>query len=211
MEEKEKTIIKILKAPIRLILLYKLRLWIYFLINPMGKTVYYWERVTTCCRKNIADFMVDIPKQNIVKNPVIEIGAGGEAFNKNIFGERYKFIATDICYFKGFIDVVCNGESLPFKSNSVGTIICTETLEHIPEYNKAIKEFYRVLLDNGSLILTVPFGYRLHQKLDYWRFTPDGLKYILKPYFKEINIKTYNYGKADNMFPLNICLTAVKK
>jgi SAM-dependent methyltransferase len=211
MEEKEKTIIKILKAPIRFILPYNLRLWIYILTDPSRKVRYWWDRVTICSRENIANFMADVLKQNIVKNPIVEIGTGPYEFNKDLFSKRYKFIATDMRYYGSIIDTVCYGENLPFLSSSVGTVICSEVLEHVPKFIKVIEEIYRVLMDGGVLVLTTPFGYHFHDNPnDYWRFTTYGLKYILNPYFKDIDIKMYSYIKDDE-FPLNICLTARKK
>ena len=211
MEEKEKILVRILKAPIRFFLPYNLRLWIYILRDPSRKVTHWWDKVTICSRENIASFMADILKQNIVKNPIVELGTGPYRFNKDLFGKRYKFIATDIRYYEGIIDTVCCGENLPFSSSSAGTVICSEVLEHVPKFIELIKEICRVLMDDGVLVLTTPFGYHFHDSPnDYWRFTTYGLKYILNPYFKDINIKMYSYIKDDE-FPLNICLTASKK
>ena len=45
---------------------------------------------------------------------------------------------------------------LKLKSESVDVLICTEVLEHIPEYQQVIREFKRVLKRDGTLILTFP-------------------------------------------------------
>ena len=60
-------------------------------------------------------------------------------------------------------------ENLPFRDNCLGLIICTEVLEHLSLPEKAIREFYRILKDNGVLIGTVP---SIHP---VWRFR----KYLL--------------------------------
>ena len=63
--------------------------------------------------------------------------------------------------------------------NSIDTIVCTSVLEHIFECNKAISEIYRVLKPKGKLLLTVPYGFPQHDKVDYWRFSEDYFFHIL--------------------------------
>ena len=45
---------------------------------------------------------------------------------------------------------------LPFKDESVGVIVCTEVIEHVPEYDEVLREFKRVLQPNGLLIISFP-------------------------------------------------------
>jgi ubiquinone/menaquinone biosynthesis C-methylase UbiE len=45
-------------------------------------------------------------------------------------------------------------------------IICISVLEHVFEYDKAINEIERVLKPGGKLLLTVPFGFPHHDKVD---------------------------------------------
>lgn len=49
---------------------------------------------------------------------------------------------------------VADAQSLPFDSNSFDLIFSCECLEHVPDPQKALNEFYRVLKPSGSLILT---------------------------------------------------------
>jgi SAM-dependent methyltransferase len=46
--------------------------------------------------------------------------------------------------------------NLPFKTKSVGLIIAMDILEHLDDDTRGINESYRVLKENGLLILTVP-------------------------------------------------------
>ena len=45
---------------------------------------------------------------------------------------------------------------LPFKDNSFDLIVCSEVLEHLHEYNDAIKEMKRVLKPGGKFFASVP-------------------------------------------------------
>jgi SAM-dependent methyltransferase len=46
--------------------------------------------------------------------------------------------------------------SLPFKTNSIETIIATDILEHLDDDSIGIKEIHRALTRGGTVILTVP-------------------------------------------------------
>ena len=48
--------------------------------------------------------------------------------------------------------------SMPFNDNSFDLILCYHILEHIKEDDKAIKELFRILSENGVLLLQVPFS-----------------------------------------------------
>ena len=49
---------------------------------------------------------------------------------------------------------------LSFDDRSFDSILSFDVLEHVPDYRKALAEFYRVLDKGGQLILTAPFTFR---------------------------------------------------
>lgn len=66
---------------------------------------------------------------------------------------------------------------LDIPSNSIDTIISFSVLEHVSEPFETIKEFKRVLKENGIFIISVPQYWHLHgEPYDFLRFT----KYILR-------------------------------
>ena len=46
--------------------------------------------------------------------------------------------------------------SLPFPDQSIDLIVCSEVLEHLHEYNDAVREIYRVLKPGGKFYASVP-------------------------------------------------------
>jgi SAM-dependent methyltransferase len=74
-------------------------------------------------------------------------------------------------------DVLYDGKRLPFEDKTFDTVLSVQVLEHTPRPGDLISEMARVLRDDGILIMTVPFSFRLHEEPhDYLRFTPHILR-----------------------------------
>lgn len=58
---------------------------------------------------------------------------------------------TPLCLY-----IQADGNTLPFADQSIDHLICSEVLEHIPEYSKFLHEINRVLKPGGSLSISVP-------------------------------------------------------
>ena len=77
-------------------------------------------------------------------------------------------------------------QSLPYKDNSFDFVISDQVIEHLENPKKAIEESYRVLKRGGIAIHTTCFMNYIHYcPKDYWRFSPDALRYLCKD-FSEI-------------------------
>jgi SAM-dependent methyltransferase len=72
-----------------------------------------------------------------------------------------------------YLDVTCDlNAPLPFGSDEFDTIILSDVLEHIAEPGALWKEMSRILKQDGKIILSVPFYYKLHEvPFDYFRYT----------------------------------------
>ena len=57
---------------------------------------------------------------------------------------------------KSLVISVASAESLPFADESFDKIICSEVLEHIPDYRGVLDEIVRVLKPDGVLAISVP-------------------------------------------------------
>src|SRR5262245_9732345 len=80
------------------------------------------------------------------------------------------------------VDVVADGQCLPFPDNHFDFVICAETLEHDTAPWLTAKEIQRVAKNSGLVIVTVPgIGFPRHDyPSDYWRFTTDGLALLFQ-------------------------------
>jgi len=52
--------------------------------------------------------------------------------------------------------IIADTQLLPFKDQTNKIVVCSETLEHVPNYKKAFSELVRVTSKSGYLCLTVP-------------------------------------------------------
>jgi len=79
------------------------------------------------------------------------------------------------------VDLQC----LPFDSFSFDYVISDQVLEHLLDPKKAIEESYRVLRENGVAIHTTCFINYIHRNpIDLWRFSPEALRHLCKPFSK---------------------------
>lgn len=77
-------------------------------------------------------------------------------------------------------DYIFDGTHIPFETNSLDAIICTEVLEHAVDPEKLLDEMHRVLKPNARLLITVPFIWGLHElPYDFRRYTSEGIKKII--------------------------------
>ncbi len=76
--------------------------------------------------------------------------------------------------------------SLPFDDSSFDSIMAIEVFEYTSSPQKAISEIIRVLKNNGTFVMSVPFLYPYHD--DYLRFTENYLRKILLKKFLKIEI-----------------------
>lgn len=76
--------------------------------------------------------------------------------------------------------LVGDATRLEFADNAFDALICSEVLEHLPDYNAALAEIRRVLKPDGRLCITVPHAWpeRICWKLapppDGYPFQPGG-------------------------------------
>ncbi len=93
------------------------------------------------------------------------------------------FLGTDIREGPG-VDRVEDLRALQFGDGEVGTALCLDTLEHCADPIAAARELTRVVSpEGGTLIISSVMLMPIHgYPSDYWRFTPEGLRLLLKDF-----------------------------
>lgn len=168
-------------------------------ISPEEKLKQYWrvkllKRATSWIEKTSRGLFVGIGK-----GAELEARRNGFTIGLDL---PFTYLPTVKNSFNDVRVVQGDGTKLPFADNSFDYIVCSEVVEHVPEREKMISEFNRVLAPGGHLVLTTPnwiSGYGLARKLaeilarrdvhaddqplDKW-ITLWSLKKELAPYFE---------------------------
>lgn len=138
-------------------------------------------------RQNVKDFVSLVAAVLPIKDPIYEFGslqvAGQEGFAdlRPLFPGR-KYIGADMREGTG-VDKVLDLHEIDLPSESVGTVLCLDTLEHVEYPGKALEEIHRILKPDGLAVISSVMCCPIHDHPhDYWRFTPEAFKSILKPF-----------------------------
>jgi SAM-dependent methyltransferase len=137
-------------------------------------------------RPNVRAFVEAAVAAFAPRGPVYEFGAyqvpGQEAIN-NLRGlfPGVPYVGCDLRPGPG-VDRLEDLGRLSLPDNSIATILCLDTLEHVFECRRAAAEMIRVLRPGGLLVVSVPLDFHIHQHPDdYWRLTPSCLARLLAP------------------------------
>ena len=72
-----------------------------------------------------------------------------------------------------------NTEDLPYDDNTFDLVTCTEVIEHLENYRKAVRKVYRVLTPGGVAIFTTPNVLNMNSRT---RFLGSGFLIFLAPF-----------------------------
>lgn len=129
-------------------------------------------------RKNI------VTLSTYVTGRVLDAGCGSKPY-KEIFKSIHSYTGMEFdspkARKKSKADVFYDGLHFPFPNTSFDTVIATEVLEHIFNPNDFLTEINRILVPNGTLLITCPFAWAEHeQPHDYARYSSFGLRHIVE-------------------------------
>ncbi len=113
---------------------------------------------------------------------IINLGSG-------VHTVREDAVNVDILPLEG-VDVVADVHNLPFYDNSADAVVAEFMLEHLKDPETAVAEMFRVLKPGGMIYISTPFIIGYHSSPgDYYRWTTEGLRELLKDFHeKELGI-----------------------
>lgn len=158
----------------------------------MFETSSYYEKLIPAFLKKlidpdsfrIQDFVKSAVRETTAEGRILDAGAG-ECRNRSLI-ENQTYIALDAaCGDQSWnyadLDVIANLEKVPFKPNSFDLVICTQVLEHVQEPQIVLNEFFRIIKGGGTLCISAPQGWGVHQAPnDFFRYTHFGLRHLLE-------------------------------
>jgi SAM-dependent methyltransferase len=138
-------------------------------------------------RQSIKDFAAIAASTLPIRGPIYEFGSmqvpGQEGFAdlRPLFPAK-EYVGADMRMGPG-VDKLLNLHQLDLPSDYVGTVLCFDTLEHVEYPHRALEEIHRVLKPDGLVLISSVMNFPIHEyPFDYWRFTPEAFKSLLKPF-----------------------------
>ena len=117
-----------------------------------------------------------------------------------------EFVGCDMRAGPG-VDKVLNLHHIDLPDNTAGTVFLMDTLEHVEYPHQAVSEIYRILKPGGLLVMSSVLDYFIHETPnDYWRYTPDAFRSLLKP-FRQAHVGWY----GPDYFPQTIVGIGIKE
>lgn len=119
------------------------------------------------------------PLASYLKGRVLNAGSGDRDITELLKG--WHASTLDNCDIQSSIPgaFLCDLTSIPKADYSYDSILCNAVLEHVPDPEKVMREFHRLLADDGYLVISVPFLQPFHPTpFDFRRYTRSGLEQL---------------------------------
>lgn len=117
-----------------------------------------------------------------INGRILELGSGG-----GFLAEIHPKVVTSEVFYCSHVQIILNGETLPFSAGTLSAIVMTNVLHHIPNVRKFFREAARCLHPGGSIALIEPwltpwsrfvYGHLHHEPFDpitlTWEFPATG-------------------------------------
>ena len=90
-------------------------------------------------------------------------GYKGHVLIPKLLNEGHEVVAFDIQWFGNFLEqhpnlIIVKGDvrNIEIEDNSQDLVICSEVLEHVPNFKDVLKECYRILKPGAVMLISVP-------------------------------------------------------
>lgn len=129
-----------------------------------------------------------------LKGHLVDLGCGEAPYKKYFlqFVDKYTGVDWSNTLHDSKIDIYSDlNVELALEDEVADSIVSISVLEHLYEPQVFLNESFRILKKNGSMLLQVPWQWRLHEiPHDYFRYTPYALKDMFtKAGFNEVKIE----------------------
>jgi SAM-dependent methyltransferase len=125
---------------------------------------------------------------------VLDVGAKYQPY-RPLLGDRVeRYVALDLGR-QGKVTVVGDGQALPFAAESFDLVLISQVFEFFENPSLAAEQIFRVLRPGGVLIASLVAFAPLFTPEERWRFVPNGIRTILRPFHTiEVIPEVHDFG-----------------
>ncbi len=121
------------------------------------------------------------PFRQRLRGAVLDLGCGDGGLRAPLELARDGYVGVDRSSRAAAANVRADAQRLPFGAARFDGIVVAEVLEHVRAPDAVLAEVWRVARPGASVLVSAPFFYRVHDAPeDRWRFTEDGLTFLVR-------------------------------
>jgi len=142
-------------------------------------------------RKCVRDFVRIFAEAVPAAEPIYEFGSfqasnsGASVDLRPIFPGK-EYVGCDMREGPG-VDMILNLHDMALPAETAATVLVLETLEHVEYPHKAMEEVYRITRPDGMVLISSVMNFPIHEyPFDYWRFTPEAFRSLLRPFHSSL-------------------------
>jgi len=136
---------------------------------------------------------------------ILDVGGRYQPY-RTLFPNLKRYIAIDLIRTPA-VSVIADGERLPFLSESFDLVIATQTVEYFRDPGAALQQIHAILKPDGVFLGSFAACVPRFVEHERWRFTPNGLLTILKP-FAKVEIIPELHSPASVLRTINLALNS---
>jgi SAM-dependent methyltransferase len=111
---------------------------------------------------------------------VLDVGCGVKPYLPYFAPVAAEYVGLDVEP-GPHVDVVSPAETLPFEDERFHAVLSTQTLEHVADPARVVREAHRVMKPGGVLVLSTHGTAAYHPcPTDLWRWTQEGLEKLIR-------------------------------
>jgi glycosyltransferase involved in cell wall biosynthesis/SAM-dependent methyltransferase len=133
---------------------------------------------------------------------IADIGCGWMPYKEWFLNEGCTYIPLDVTGYPDHRFRIIRDGKIPLSDASVDALVCWQVLEHVHDMNSFFREVRRILKPAALAFFTTHGLFRIHDREDFWRWTPMGLRLL----FEEQQFADFEAVACDSTFAITASL-----
>jgi GT2 family glycosyltransferase len=133
---------------------------------------------------------------------IADLGCGWMPYKEWFTTEGRTYIPLDVTGYPDHRFRLIRDGKIPLPSDAVDVLVCWQVLEHVDDMKSFFSEVKRVLKPGAPAFFTTHGLFRIHDRDDFWRWTPMGLRLL----FEEQGFTDFEARACDSTFAITASL-----